>query len=161
MPNDEWITPPNIVEAARQVLGGIDLDPCSTARANEVVRARRFYTLEDDGLVRPWRGNVFLNPPYSRGSLKPFLDLLFEELQEGHVSAAIVLTNAITDTGDGQWLLAMATSVCFLSGRTRFLTPDLKPSKNSPPSGQMVSYFGAWPHLFREHFESLGVVRSA
>ena len=52
--------------AARQVLGSIDLDPASCATANLVVKARTFYKKDDDGLVHPWKGNVFLNPPGGR-----------------------------------------------------------------------------------------------
>lgn len=39
----EHMTPPEIVERARTVLGGIDLDPFSTPEANARVRAERFF----------------------------------------------------------------------------------------------------------------------
>ncbi|PLS77239.1 MAG: hypothetical protein CYG59_24850, partial [Chloroflexi bacterium] len=64
--SDDWYTPAHIVAAARQVMGGIDLDPASCAAANQTVQAGRYYTIEDDGLARPWSSRVFLNPPYSR-----------------------------------------------------------------------------------------------
>lgn len=59
----EWFTPRPFVEAAREVLGAIDLDPASHREANRIVRARRFYDQRANGLRRPWSGRVFLNPP--------------------------------------------------------------------------------------------------
>src|SRR5688572_17987036 len=67
--SDSWATPADIVERARHVLGGvIDLDPASDSFAQETVRATRYITREENGLVTPWHGrakpgNVFLNPP--------------------------------------------------------------------------------------------------
>jgi len=59
----EHMTPPDIVEAAREVLQVIELDPASTALANERICARMFYTERENGLAQRWRGRVFLNPP--------------------------------------------------------------------------------------------------
>jgi hypothetical protein len=42
--NNEWYTPGDIIEAARAVLGGFDLDPASSEIANRTVRAARFFT---------------------------------------------------------------------------------------------------------------------
>jgi DNA N-6-adenine-methyltransferase (Dam). len=66
---ENWGTPPWIVEAARRVMGSIDLDPASSEEANKVVRAGCYFTKEDDGLSGLWnlhderKLNVWLNPP--------------------------------------------------------------------------------------------------
>lgn len=61
--SNEHYTPPEVVEAARETLGVIDLDPASCEIANRVVRARFIYTIDNPGHAQPWFGNVFLNPP--------------------------------------------------------------------------------------------------
>ncbi len=59
----EWFTPPEIIKRVHAVMGGIDLDPASCAKANEIVGAKQFFTADDDALNRPWHGRVFVNPP--------------------------------------------------------------------------------------------------
>lgn len=74
-----WGTPSDIVERSRRVMGSIDLDPCSSVEFNKVVNADAFYSLDDygqDGLVSPWWGNVFVNPP--GGLIKQFWQKAFE-----------------------------------------------------------------------------------
>jgi hypothetical protein len=63
MDTPEWYTPAPFVEAARLVLGTIDLDPASHKEANRTVKAERFYSEQDNGLAQEWEGRVFLNPP--------------------------------------------------------------------------------------------------
>lgn len=54
-------TPRDIVERARATLGSFMLDPAGDAFSNLVVGAAAVY--EREGLVRPWHGPVFVNPP--------------------------------------------------------------------------------------------------
>ena len=42
--------------------GGFSLD---VAAAPHNAKAKRFYTIDDDGLSQPWDGQVWCNPPYS------------------------------------------------------------------------------------------------
>lgn len=64
----EYYTDPRIPGAAREVMGGIDLDPASCLLANAFgVFASRIFTKEDNGLVHDWDGRVWLNHPFHRG----------------------------------------------------------------------------------------------
>ncbi|MCG6216245.1 hypothetical protein [Vibrio furnissii] len=64
----EYYTPVDIIDAARECMGSIDLDPASCAIANQTVRAVRYFTKEDDGMVQPWMAKtLFMNHPFHRG----------------------------------------------------------------------------------------------
>lgn len=144
---DSWRTPAVIVEAARAALGGaIDLDPASSLRAQETVRAERYFTAEDDGLSRPWSGAVFLNPPFCKEVVCRFVDKLLKHVQSGEVSGAVLLVNAATSAGWFQRAMREAAAVCFLSRRVRFLGVD--GGRSSPTCGQAVFYFGGEPGAF-------------
>ena len=62
--SNEWYTPSRYVEAARAVMGGIDLDPASCELANKIIKAKEYYSEAQNGLLHAWRGRVWLNPPY-------------------------------------------------------------------------------------------------
>ena len=151
----EWFTPPELVAAVRGTLGEIDLDPATCDAAQRLVQARDFYTRFDDALAQPWYGRVFLNPPYTRGLMAPFVDKL---LASGAVTAWIVLANNATETKWAQLLLRRSRLVCFLSPRVDFLDAAGVPQTNNN-RGQMVCYCGPDPDDFRFYFQEKGVVR--
>lgn len=138
--NCHWYTPPHIAEIARQVMGTIDLDPCSCEEANRVIQARRYYSVErgENGLSLPWKAEVlWLNPPY--GAVALWADKLIEAVDGGSVQDAMVLTNNCTDTEWWHKLADKALSVCFLRGRLKFWGPLQR--SNSPTQGQTMFYF--------------------
>lgn len=151
---DEWYTPKRYVEAARAVLGSIDLDPASCELANEVVRARMFYAKQDDGLSKPWHGKVWLNPPY--GDIGPkFVAKLLAEHKAGHVNEAVLLVNS--QSTDAKWFQQLFDfPICFSNHRLRFQT--VEGSGNSPMNGSAFVYLGKKVGLFREHFSPFGAV---
>lgn len=151
---NEWYTPEEYIEAVREVMGDIDLDPASSQIANERVKARRIYTIEDDGLTLPWKGRVWLNPPYSQPLIGQFIDKLIVEVNSGSVKQAIVLVNNATETQWWQSLAAIASAVCFPKGRVKFFDPDGNPG--APLQGQAILYIGTKSARFVEIFSRFG-----
>lgn len=155
--NNEWYTPPEIITAAREAMGGIDLDPASSELANHTVGAASFYTAENDGLKKRWRGNVWMNPPYAQPLIELFCEKLLKSYFDRSVAQACVLVNNATETAWGQGLLSSCDAVCFLAGRVRFLDSTGKPS-GAPLQGQMIAYFGNNRAGFAAAFQKIGVV---
>src|SRR5206468_2070780 len=84
----EWYTPAEYVEAVREVLGGIDLDPASSDAPQRTVRAVEYHTAATDGLAHPWRGRISLNPPYRADLIAAFVAKLLAEHGAGNVPEA-------------------------------------------------------------------------
>jgi ParB family chromosome partitioning protein len=153
----EWYTPVEYIELARQVLGNIDLDPASCEYAQSRVRARRYYTAEDDGLAKEWAGRVWLNPPYSQPAIVHFVEKLVASVQSGGISDAILLTNNYTDTSWFHHAESACAAICFTRGRIRF--EDETSVVSAPVNGQSFFYYGQRVDLFREVFGTIGFVR--
>ena len=149
---NEWYTPSRFIESARLVMASIDLDPASSAIANQTVKASAFYTKEDDGLSKAWSGNVWMNPPYAQPLMNQFAAKLISELD--NISQAIVLVNNATETRWFQSLLEKCTAVCFPAARVKFLDPTGK--EGAPLQGQAIIYFGNNPDLFINEFSQYG-----
>ena len=154
--NNEWYTPAPFIEAARAVMGGIDLDPASSEIANATVKATRIFTAEDDGLKQEWPiGRIWMNPPYAQPLMGQFASRLASEIRRG--SEAIVLVNNGTETGWFQEMAAECSAICFPKSRVKFLDPEGNPS-GAPLQGQAIIYCGPDADAFEEAFHGFGLV---
>lgn len=151
---DGWYTPPWLIEKARIVLGTIDLDPATCEAAQAIVKAEQFYTEHENGLIQPWYGRMWINPPYSAPT--PWVRRAILEYQAGHITAALILTNSYTETGWWQDVAAVAT-VLFFRGRLNFWHPEKTTTQNR--TGQTMAYLGTERTRFIETFGALGVIR--
>lgn len=108
---NEWFTPPEIITA----LGPFDLDPCAP-KVQPFPTAARTYTREDNGLIKPWEGRVWLNPPYTVQMLMRFL----ARMAEHDHGTALIFARTETEAFH-EYVWKRAAAVLFLRGRLNFL----------------------------------------
>lgn len=151
---NEWYTPATYLDAAKSVMGGIDLDPASSETAQETVIATEYFTIKDDGLSLPWHGRVWLNPPYSQPQIMNFIQKAVDEYKQGNVSECIILTNNYTDTAWFHLAESVCAGICFTRGRIKF-----EGASGTPTQGSCFFYFGSSLNNFTDVFKEFGFVR--
>lgn len=121
---DSWITPKWLIDR----LGPFDLDPCA-AIPQPWPCATAEFTEVDGGLLLPWYGFVYLNPPYGKQT-GTWLNRLALHGQ------GIALVFARTETrAFFQSVYPFASVLLFLRGRLTFHHPDGSPAPNGHNSG--------------------------
>jgi hypothetical protein len=156
----EWYTPARYLEAAREVLGAIDLDPASNDQANSFVRAETIFTAQDNGLEQSWHGRFFMNPPYGKtqdnGSLAgAFCNKAIQEYEAGNVEAGIILVNSLHSQS---WQAPLYQfPVCLVDHRVQFISGDGEPNKN-PTFQNIFIYLGRDEQRFARVFGKFGYV---
>lgn len=152
--SDGWYTPSWLIDRARQMLGAIDLDPATCEAAQSVVQAARYYTATENGLIQPWHGRMWINPPYSAPT--PWVRRLINGYRTGDITSALMLTNSYTETNWWQELATVGT-ILFFRGRLQFWHPGKTSDRNR--TGQTLAYLGPDVDRFRAVFADLGVIR--
>ena len=151
--NQEWMTPQFVIECARGVLGVIDLDPASSALANERVIACRYFDKETDGLNQEWFGRVFLNHPFGRHSNPDWISKFVGEYDSGRVDEAINICFAATS--EGWFAPLMRYPQCYLRPRTQYVLPNGETARGVT-KGSVVTYLGPNVDRFFEVFRARG-----
>ena len=163
----EWGTPDFILEAARNFLGEIHLDPASSQAHNKRVGAHHIITRDDNALARPWHApTLWLNHPFSKGYLPcdpatcrrqvcqqrgyhlvdgeysngDWISYLDQEYRARRAQEALNITFASTGTEWGQ--LQLRYPVVFLYPRTPYIHPDTGRQVSGVPRGSMIAYRG-------------------
>lgn len=161
--SQEWFTPQPIIEAAREVMGGIDLDPASSSEANKRVRAGVFFNKDIDGLEHEWHGRVFLNPPGGKRGLISIPFLFWEKLADrfcrNKVSEAVFVAFSLEQMQVTQSAFhsVLDYPFCVPSKRMKF-TPGSGQKAKSPTHSNAIVYLGPNKDKFRSVFSQFGKV---
>lgn len=124
-----WATPEWLFKELDKEFG-FNLDVCASP---ENAKCELYYTAEDDGLLMPWDGVCWCNPPYGNR----IADWLNKALLEtGNGVTTVVLIPSRTDT---RWFHEYVLGRCeirFIKGRLKF-----GGSKNSAPFPSMLCIY--------------------
>lgn len=110
--NDDFYTPEWVF---KQMGLTFDLDVCAPKGGTGIVPASTHYSLEDDGLINPWFGRVWMNPPYSKPS--PWVSKFIQ-----HANGV-----SLVQTSKGLWfsdLWEHADGVKLMHPKFKFIRPD-------------------------------------
>jgi hypothetical protein len=116
--SSEWFTPRSIFDALGLMF---DLDPAHPGLGHPhcCVPAKKIYTQADDGLVQPWFGLVFCNPPYgARHGHVPWLKRL---ITHGN---GVGVFSAYTSSDWWHECMPKVELIVFPKGKTKFVRPD-------------------------------------
>jgi len=158
----EWYTPSHIIDHIVEFFDEIDLDPCSNSKTNPNVPALAVYTESDDGLMQPWFGRVYCNPPYgsgigrwidkARNEYEASLNRPDEDEPEMFVVESVIML--LPARVGSKWFRALRDyAVCFLHGRLTFVGAD-----TSSPFPSMMVYLGDEVDRFARVMQPIGDV---
>ncbi len=147
MSTNEWYTRPQYIEAAREVMGGIGLDPASCEIANHIIKAERYFTEKQNGLLQEWKARtLWCNPPYARtatyqSGIRHWVEKAIQSYQSGAIEQAILL---LTTEINARWFQPLwEYPICFANHRVKFIAPKKDPR-------------GVYNHMFGTCFVYLG-----
>lgn len=159
--SNERYTPRKFIILARNVMESIDLDPASCEEANLIVQATKYYDRDDDGLSKPWHGNVFCNPPYSRIKNKGashqelFIRKTYREYSDGNIYQAILLLHGNVIMND-YFEVLWQFPICIVRGTIYFRKPGGGDAHDG--YGNVIIYMGDNNHLFMREFSKVGTI---
>lgn len=129
---NDWLTPPKLIE----MLGPFDLDPCASAKqANGEIwsTAKTMYTPPQNGLLLPWEGRVWCNPPYG-----PHVGAWAKRMAE-HGNGIFLIFSRTETT---QWVTVWqgADAILFPYGRISFYLPTGIRAKSGTAPSALIAF---------------------
>jgi hypothetical protein len=177
----EYYTPEPWPTLARQLMGGICLDPASNTVANANIKAKAIFTKEDDGLSQPWHGSVWMNHPFHRGEQPcqknckkkacvkrghhidkaipgnvDWVNKVISEYESGNIKEAVIIT--FCNSSEGWFLPLLKYPQCFPNGRVHYIKEDGSKA-DSCTKGSVITYIGKNVSEFNKVFGKQGTIK--
>ena len=134
--NSEWGTPEKLFNRLNNMFN-FTLDPCCNSFN---AKCKKFYTIEEDGLSKSWKGEtVFCNPPYGR-QIKNWVKKAYEESRHPDTTV-VLLIPARTDTSYWHDYVMRSEMIYFIKGRLCFMNGLSDEGTNPAPFPSVIVVF--------------------
>ena len=154
-----WYTPSWLWSRILRVMGGVDLDPCSDVKANQLIKSPVIYTNKNSGLKlsNKWRGKVYVNPPYGtvdgESLAGKFLARAIHEFKVNKRIECIVLLLKVATTYDW-WKPVFKYPHAFLDERVEFTPGAVADYAGKAFHAHVVVYLGYDTATFAKVFSA-------
>lgn len=144
----EWYTPKYILDHVIDCFPDhtINCDPAWSPESN--VQSEYHYSALENGLDKPWYGNIFLNPPYGN-QIKVWAKKFRDEWYAGNVKRGILLVPAKMETEWFRSLLYISECVDFFTHRIVFDHASNKKNTTVGTFSSALLYIGQFNTLPR------------
>jgi len=157
-----WLTPEIVLGSVRNYFrGDIPLDPAT--EASNPTKAKKFFTLNDNGLQQPWDDGVFVNPPYGKG-IKDWCAKIHEEAKRKPKRPILALLPCGSGRpGTRYWQDHIFTRqhldiICYVRGRLKFLRADGTVAGNNTYPSHILGFNIVDTSQFISKFSHLGKI---
>ena len=139
----DWYTPKWIFEELGE---HFDLDPCQPEEKIPWIPCNKHYSIVDNGLMQPWYGFVWLNPPYGK-----YTSDWLAKMNNHRDGIALVFSR--TDCAWFHDYVTNADAILFLKGRVKFVDGLGVTGGGGAGSGSMLI---AWGYRAVKALEKIG-----
>lgn len=150
----DYFTPPEIIEAAREAMGGIDLDAASHPLANRTHKIDDYFHTGRSAFHNKWYGRVWLNPPY--GNNAPWFECITRYVDSGDIEAICMLSPMWAfQTSIARPVMDRTSGLILLSPTPKFWG-NVNPDKTGSNLPHGIIYIGDEPSRFNRAFTAFG-----
>lgn len=140
----DWVTPRSLFDKLNKEFNfKLDAATCE----HNPLQTTFWYTEEDNGLKHSWVSNTFINPPYGRNNIIPWLQKALWEADFNGATSVFLLPSRTGTLWFHNFIYNRPRiEVRFLKGRLLFdvcreCYPEYKQKKNTAPFDSMVVIF--------------------